>query len=113
MTFVPHKKGFHLEGPFISMEKKGAHNRDYVLYKELSPSAILSCYHSLQDVCIITLAPEIPGAMETIRWLKKEHSDVIVSLGHSSAHLGVAEEGIRSGAKLVTHMFNAMLPVRT
>ena len=101
-------KGFHLEGPFISLDKRGAHNKDYVR-GTLSPDAVQDCYHSLQDVCIITLAPELPGAIETICWLKK--FGIIVSLGHSAAHLEKAEEGVRSGAKLVTHLFNAMLPV--
>ena len=99
LTFVPIQKGFHLEGPFISMDKKVAHNRHYVC-TQISPSSVLSCYHSLQVVRIITLAPELPGAMETIQWLRKEY-DVIVGFGHTSAHLhvGLAEEGIKSGAK--------------
>lgn len=100
--------GVHCEGPFISREKRGAHREDSIL-DSLSPSALQQCYGSLDNIRIITLAPELPGAREAIRWLSKERG-MVVSLGHSMASLETAEEAVKDGASLVTHLFNAMLP---
>ena len=58
-----------LEGPFISREKKGAHEESNIV-EELSPDALRRVYGSEpleEDVSIVTLAPELPGAMESIR----------------------------------------------
>ncbi len=60
---------------------------------------------------INTLAPELPGSCSSIKWLTEEKG-VIVSLGHSMATLAAAEEAVDCGASLITHLFNAMLPVR-
>ena len=70
---------------------------------------------------MITLAPELPGAMETIVWLKErfgggdgeegERKGIVVSLGHSMAQFACAEKAVKSGATHITHLFNAMLPV--
>ena len=75
----------------------------------------------MDNIRIITLAPELTGAMETIEWLDayrsggKEEEEggkrIVVSLGHSMAQFACAERAVRSGARHITHLFNAMLPV--
>ena len=103
--------GVHLEGPFINVEKKGAHQEKYIQNK-VSPSAVKECYGSgLDDARIVTLAPELMGSEETIRWLTKD-CQVVVSLGHSMSALDTAEKAFTCGASLITHLFNAMLPVQ-
>ena len=62
--------GTHLEGPFISSQKKGAHSENFI-QSLLSPSTVMETYGSLDNVCIITLAPELEGAQDTIRWLSR------------------------------------------
>ncbi len=106
--------GAHLEGPFISLDKKGAHDENSIL-SSVSPSSLMDCYcgpnpSSLDNVRVVTLAPELPGAMETIKWLSAERN-VFVSLGHSVAQVDTAQQAVLNGASIVTHLFNAMLPV--
>ena len=122
--FVP--EGVHCEGPFISHEKKGAHE-EALVQSTVSPELIQECYGSqnlMDNIRIITLAPELTGALETIEWLdtyrtssggeeegEGEGKRIIVSLGHSMAQFACAEKAVKSGATHITHLFNAMLPV--
>lgn len=62
--------GAHLEGPFINQQKKGAHSENFI-QSHLSPSAVMATYGCLDNVRIITLAPELEGAEETIKWLTR------------------------------------------
>lgn len=64
----------------------------------------------LDNVRIVTMAPEVDGAIEAIKELKQSNPERIVSIGHSSATLADAEQGIQAGATLITHLFNAMAP---
>jgi N-acetylglucosamine-6-phosphate deacetylase len=117
------REGIHCEGPFISREKKGAHE-EALVQSTVSPELIQECYGSQMDnVRIITLAPELTGALETIEWLDtyrsggkgeeegEEGKRIIISLGHSMAQFACAERAVKSGATHITHLFNAMLPV--
>ncbi|KGL85245.1 Putative N-acetylglucosamine-6-phosphate deacetylase [Tinamus guttatus] len=102
--------GVHLEGPFISKEKKGAHpERCLRTFEAGAFQDLLATYGSLDCVRIVTLAPEMQRSSEVIRELTRR--GIRVSLGHSVANLSQAEEAVQQGATFITHLFNAMLPV--
>lgn len=101
-----HLCGIHLEGPFLSKEKKGAQNPAYL------KKADLSLFQKLQKssgnlVKLITVAPEFPENMDFIQQVKDE---VRISLGHTTASYEVAMQAFQQGANHVTHLFNAMPP---
>lgn len=95
--------GFHLEGPYLAADKVGAHRADVVA------SAGTIALEQLLDrghVKLMTLAPELPSAIERINALCRRH--VLVSLGHSNASYEQAMTAVSAGARMVTHLFNAM-----
>jgi len=101
--------GIHLEGPFLSALKYGAHQKDYV--KSEVPNGIntiLDTYGSLEGVTLITVAPELPGMENAIPELRKR--GIVVSAGHSMATIEQAERSVDLGVGLITHLFNAMVP---
>lgn len=95
--------GVHLEGPFISMEKRGAHAASYV--RQPDP-ALLGRLLELCTVRLLTLAPELEGAEELVSLAASR--GVAVSAGHSEATFEVAYEAFDHGVTGVTHLFNAM-----
>jgi N-acetylglucosamine-6-phosphate deacetylase len=94
--------GLHIEGPHISVAKHGAHSvellRDPGEWSE-----------SLDDIAIVTIAPELPGALDLIRDLTA--SGIVVSIGHSAASAEIATAALDAGATLGTHLLNAMPPI--
>ncbi len=105
--------GIHCEGPFINTEKKGAHEESFIK-SSVSPNLLQDVYGSqLDNVRLVTLAPELVGGLETIAWLKerKNQKKIVIAIGHSMANLQQAEQAVKSGASIITHLFNAMLPV--
>ncbi|HEY1937187.1 MAG TPA: N-acetylglucosamine-6-phosphate deacetylase [Candidatus Angelobacter sp.] len=97
--------GIHLEGPFISHAKRGVHPPENLI----SPSpAILCQMHEASGgaVRMMTIAPELQGAKETIT--EAARLGIQSSLGHSNATLAEANAGIDAGARHATHTFNAM-----
>lgn len=100
--------GLHLEGPFISPQKKGAHPEECIQKGALgSVERIKSVYgNDLSAVSIITVAPELDES-NVIRALAGSDS-LIVSLGHSTANLSESERAFNNGARMITHLFNAM-----
>lgn len=95
--------GIHLEGPFLSPEKPGVHPTNFL---SCPTQELLGEYLSAGTVTMVTLAPEIPGALEAIKFLSQ--MGVIVSLGHSNATTQEAHAGFDAGASTVTHIWNAM-----
>ena len=97
--------GIHLEGPFLSPHKRGAHVESQLL----TPSIAL--FDRMWDAAegnirVMTIAPELPNAEETIAHATK--LGVRVSLGHSNANGDNARAGVMAGAVTATHSFNAM-----
>lgn len=103
--------GVHVEGPFISIEKKGAHPAHCIREFDDGFKTVEDVYGDTSNISIITLAPEKQRAFETIYELVKR--GITVSLGHSMADLKQGETAVKHGATLITHLFNAMLPVRS
>ena len=100
--------GVHLEGPFISKEKRGAHPEDLIQSYDSGIQDLINMYGMLNNVSIITLAPELPHSCEVIHELMRR--GIKVSLGHSMASLAEGEAAVQAGASFITHLFNAMLP---
>jgi N-acetylglucosamine-6-phosphate deacetylase len=99
--------GIHMEGPFLAFDRRGAHNPDLLLPPDLELVADLI---ARGPVTYMTLAPELPDGTELVRELVAR--GVVVSLGHSDADAAAAHAGFDAGATTVTHLFNAMPPLR-
>jgi N-acetylglucosamine-6-phosphate deacetylase len=97
--------GIHLEGPFLSPARAGAHPRQHLRAPDLG---LLRSFLDAGAVSIVTLAPELPGALELVEELVGR--GVGVSLGHSDATAEEAHAAFARGARTVTHLFNAMRP---
>lgn len=98
--------GLHAEGPFLNLQKKGAHNPAHLRLPSLEAVAAWS---PEQHVRLVTLAPELPGALAVIEALAKR--GVLVSSGHSMATYAEAQAAFAAGARYGTHLFNAMPPL--
>ncbi|KAK0468333.1 carbohydrate esterase family 9 protein [Desarmillaria tabescens] len=111
--------GWHAEGPFIDMAKRGAHAPSFLQsakdgfrsFEELYGAVNLADSEDwlMTDsvgVRIITAAPEIEGVMQAVSELNKR--GVVYSIGHSIATSDIATAAVRNGARLITHLFNAM-----
>lgn len=96
--------GANLEGPFLAAGRHGAHDPGALLVPSEVPTAAL--VPLLDGLRLITIAPELPGALELISWFAER--GVAVSLGHSAATLEEAAAAYRAGARSTTHLFNAM-----
>jgi len=97
--------GLHLEGPFLSSARSGAHRRELIMDPD---QALVDELVSGGDVRLMTLAPERPGALALIGRLR-EHG-IVVSLGHTDATFDQFVAGIDAGATMTTHLFSAMSP---
>lgn len=98
--------GCHAEGPFISESKKGAQDAKYILKPD---AEFVKEYADI--IKIITLAPECDTEdFAEIRKMVRD-TDVVVSMGHTSADYETAMESTKNGVKHATHLFNAMTPL--
>ncbi|HZA76511.1 MAG TPA: N-acetylglucosamine-6-phosphate deacetylase [Acidimicrobiales bacterium] len=100
--------GLHLEGPFLAPERRGAHPAEHLRAPD---AAMVADERWTRDagVALVTLAPELPGALDLVRTLVA--AGVVVSAGHSSASAEQATVAIDAGVTAVTHLFNAMGPL--
>src|SRR5579875_908656 len=100
--------GVHLEGPFISPSRAGAHNPAWIGAPDGdSVARLLGAGAGL--VRLVTLAPEVDGAMAAIGQLAG--AGVLVSVGHSDATAQQVSAAATAGARMVTHLFNAQHPL--
>jgi N-acetylglucosamine-6-phosphate deacetylase len=103
-----HVIGAHLEGPFLSPARCGAQSIDFMLTPDL-PALTELVTAGAGSLRSMTVAPELPGALEVIDQLVR--SGVVAALGHSDATYDQARAGLDHGATLVTHIFNGMRPL--
>lgn len=106
--------GINMEGPFLDPDKKGAHagqhiqKPDIAFFRECNVRCAAACpSRNGQQIRLVTIAPNMPGALEFIDALKEETT---ISLGHTMADYDTARKAIDIGARHVTHLFNAMQP---
>lgn len=100
--------GIHLEGPFLSHERRGMHPAEDLL--KPSVNAFDRFWQAARGhIRLLTIAPELDGALEVIE--EAVRRGVTVSIGHSDADLDQARKGVQAGARHATHTFNAMRPL--
>jgi N-acetylglucosamine-6-phosphate deacetylase len=102
---APHVLGAHLEGPFLAPERLGTHP---AAARRDPDRELLERLLAAGPVAHMTLAPELPGALELVDLLRSR--GVTVSCGHSNATADEARDAFAHGARTVTHIFNAMRP---
>ncbi|MGZ4695266.1 MAG: N-acetylglucosamine-6-phosphate deacetylase [Acidimicrobiales bacterium] len=98
--------GVHLEGPFLSRQRPGAHRPDWLRDPDLG---LCDAWLDAAPVALMTVAPELDGALELIEHLCARR--VVVSLGHTDARAEAAHRGFDAGASMVTHLWNAQRPI--
>ncbi|SDO99910.1 N-acetylglucosamine 6-phosphate deacetylase [Nakamurella panacisegetis] len=100
--------GLHLEGPFLSVDRRGVHDPASLLMPD---PALLQRFlqAGAGQVAVVTLAPELPGGLDLVRQLVA--AGVHAAVGHSDAGYDVARQAFAAGADLVTHAFNGMRPL--
>jgi len=102
---IPDIIGLNLEGPYISMEKSGAHRTQYI--RKPSLTEVQEYIRTSEgNIKIMTVAPEIEGASDIIHFLSKQ--DIIPAAGHTNANYEQSQQAVDSGVRLATHLFNAM-----
>jgi N-acetylglucosamine-6-phosphate deacetylase len=100
--------GLHLEGPFLATDRRGAHPSSLLRPPD---AGLVAAEGWTRDagVAMVTLAPELPGALDVVHALAA--AGIVVSAGHSSATAEQASAAIDAGTTWVTHLFNAMAPL--
>lgn len=96
--------GLHLEGPFISTEKKGAHREEFIRELDINTAKYLA--DNADKICVLTVAPE-NTSQEVIDIVR--NSGITVSLGHTNATYEQVNE--KEGLTMATHLYNAMTPL--
>lgn len=102
---IPGALGVHLEGPFLAPDRRGAHALDALC--EPTPAAVDALLEAGEGIVKqVTIAPELPGAMDAVR--RFTGAGVAVAVGHTQADQEIAARAFDAGAVLLTHAFNAM-----
>ncbi|MFE7591478.1 N-acetylglucosamine-6-phosphate deacetylase [Kitasatospora sp. NPDC057512] len=97
--------GIHFEGPFISHNRCGAHRPD--LLRDPDPALVRKLVDAARGHArMVTLAPELPGGLDSVRMLAD--LGVIAAVGHTDSDYATTLEAIEAGATVATHLFNAM-----
>jgi N-acetylglucosamine-6-phosphate deacetylase len=97
--------GIHLEGPYLSLNRCGAHDPKLLRLPDIAEvQTLLTAGQGF--IKMITIAPELPGALEVIKFLTS--NGVIAAIGHSQSDAASAQNAINNGASVVTHFNNAM-----
>jgi N-acetylglucosamine-6-phosphate deacetylase len=100
--------GVHLEGPWLSPQRSGAHQPGSLTHPD--PAAVESLLAAGGgSVRMVTLAPELPGGLAAVAQLVE--AGVVVGIGHTDATYDIARQALDSGASVGTHLFNAMRPL--
>ncbi|MCE5170066.1 N-acetylglucosamine-6-phosphate deacetylase [Paenibacillus profundus] len=100
--------GIHLEGPYLNPKRKGMQNEKYLRHPNMDEmQEIFQEAGSL--IKMVTIAPELPGGMELISFLKEQR--VVIAVAHSDATYEEAKQAFAAGASHVTHCFNGMRPI--
>ena len=97
--------GAHIEGPFLNPAFRGAHLESNLFEPTRENVDVIATSRPR----LVTLAPELPGALEAIERL--HHAGVVVSAGHTGADFDQGRQAIEAGVRFATHIFNAMSPV--
>ena len=105
---IPQLRGAHVEGPFISREKRGAQRAEFIV--EPTAARVEQLLESSEIIQRVTLAPEVPGALELISRLTS--LGIASSGGHSAAWDEEARDAFARGMRQVTHTFNCMSSMR-
>ena len=101
--------GVHLEGPFLSPTRRGAHRAEWLQDPVAALDALLNDAATRRMLRTITLAPERLGGLDAVRRLRA--LGVVVAIGHSDADATMAGDAAAAGVTMVTHLFNAMRPM--
>lgn len=100
--------GINMEGPFIAAGKKGAQNGDHICNPDFA--MFMRLYEkSGGSIKLLDIAPELPGSLEFIKEATKLSR---ISLAHTNSDYEMAKNAFQSGASHVTHLYNAMPPIR-
>lgn len=100
--------GIHFEGPFISPHRCGAHQPG--LLRDPDPADVRKLVDAARGTAkMMTLAPELPGGLDSVRLLAE--AGVIAAIGHTDSSYDATREAIDAGATVATHLFNAMPPL--
>lgn len=99
--------GIYLEGPYLSPLRKGAHPEAYMRQPNIQEIEEMIKL-SKDNIRTIAIAPELPGAMETIKHFSQK--GIKMALGHTDATSAVAKEAFEAGASIAIHLFNGMRP---
>ncbi|TMV50105.1 N-acetylglucosamine-6-phosphate deacetylase [Paenibacillus mesophilus] len=100
--------GLHLEGPYLNVKRKGMQNEKFLRHPDLDEMNLL--FREAGDLIkMVTIAPELPGGIELISYLREQGA--IIAVAHSDATYEEAKLAFAQGASHVTHCFNGMRPI--